>query len=150
PAAASTASAQRLMAFIPSISQQRRAWFTRHGVPRSGEGDGDLLGEVHGLLHATFHAGVDVAVPGFLAGVLDQHGERGTPVLLDERRGVHGVVIGNLFVHLSGNEPLVRDDLAVLAVEPDDEATVRGHHVAPRAADAEVDLDAVDGAALTR
>jgi hypothetical protein len=51
---------------------------------RSPERDRDLLQRVHGLLHATLHAGLDHRVPDGLVAVLAQLGERGAPTGLGE------------------------------------------------------------------
>ena len=48
--------------------------------------------------------------------------------------------VGHALVDLGRDDPLVRDDLAVLAVEGDLESAVGHHHVAPPAADPQVDL----------
>ena len=47
---------------------------------------------------------------------------------------------GHALVDLGRDDPLVRDDLAELAVEADLEAAFGHHHVAPHAADPQVDL----------
>jgi hypothetical protein len=65
------------------------------------------------------------------------------PSNLGERGGVQRralVGVGDAFVGLGGHDPLVRDDLAVLAVEADLETVLRHHRVAPLATLAKVDL----------
>ena len=65
------------------------------------------------------------------------------PVHLGQRQDVErGVLVRvrDALVDLRRDEPLVRHDLAVLAVEADLAEPVGDHHVAPRPADAEVDL----------
>ena len=91
------------------------------------------------------HAGLDDRVADFLARRLHEHRRRRSPVLLGQRQGVQRALLAVLalrstLVDLGRDDPLVRDDLAVLAVEADLEAAVGDHHVAPLAADAQVDL----------
>ena len=83
---------------------------------------------------------LDVRVAVLLARVLHEDREGRAPVHLGERQGVQRLPVGHALVDLGRDDPLVRDDLAVLAVEGDLEAAVRDHHVAPRAADPQVDL----------
>ena len=89
----------------------------------SAKRDRDLLEEVQRVLQAGLHPGVDDRVADLLARGLHEERERRAPVRLGERRGVHrrAVLLGHAFgqalVDLGRDDPLVRDDLAVLAVE---------------------------------
>ena len=58
---------------FPACSDERCA--------SSAEQGRDLLEVVHGFLHATFHAGVDMCVPGLLVRVLHENHEGRTPSL---------------------------------------------------------------------
>ena len=83
------------------------------------------------------------ARPALPCRVLDENRERRPAVDLGERQGVQRGVrigVGDPLVDLGRDEPLVRDDLAVLAVEADLDVAVRHHHVPPRSADPQVDL----------
>jgi hypothetical protein len=75
-----------------------------------------------------------------LARVLHEDLERRPPVGLGEGHRVDRFGVGHALVDLGRDDPLVRDDLAVLAVEADLEIAVRNHHVPPLAADPQVDL----------
>ena len=98
--------------------------------------------------------GVDVRVAVLLARVLHEDREGRAPVHLGERDRVHRRSRSHSASGMPSktsvvDDPLVRDDLAVLAVEGDLEAARRAiHHVAPLAADPQVDLGARDLAAL--
>ena len=81
-------------------------------VSSFGEGDRDPLEHVHALLHAAFHAGVNVRVAAFLIAVLDQHLKNGTAVLLDEGgRDQSGLLVGvrDAFERVGADEALIRD-----------------------------------------
>src|SRR5918996_2899231 len=117
----------------------------------SAKGEGDLLQKVVRVLHPGLHARVDDRVADLLARGVHEDREGRAPVRLGERDGVQRspfVPSGRALVDLGRDDPLVRDDLAVLAVEPDLGPVLRHHHVAPRAADPQVDLGARHLAAL--
>ncbi len=69
-----------------------------------------------------------------------EHLERGSTVDLGEGQGVHGLRVREALVDLGRDDPLVRHDLAELAVEADLEAALGHHDVAPGAADPQVDV----------
>src|SRR5215211_2781877 len=146
-AAAAAAGAARAAApAVAAIARRRRPPDARAARPpaeagwrrRSAERDRHLLEEIQRVLQAVLHPGVDVRVAVLLAGVLHEHGEARAPVRFGERQGVQRLPVGHALVDLGRDEPLVRDDLAVLTVEADLEPLVGDHHVAPLAADPQV------------
>jgi len=101
------------------------------------------LQEVHLLLHADLHPGVEDRVAVFFARGPHEEREDRAPIHFGERHDVqHSLPFGRFrhLVDLGRDDPLVGDDLAVLAVEGDFESAVRDHHVPPPAADPQVDL----------
>lgn len=91
-------------------------------------------------MQAALHAVADVCVARLLAGVLDEEHEGRAPVLFDERECVHRFGFVGALVDLGRDDALARDDLPVLAVECDLEPAGRHHHVAPRAANTQIDF----------
>src|SRR5919106_183473 len=94
----------------------------------SAKGEGDLLEEVVRVLHPGLHARVDDRVADLLARGVHEDREGRAPVRLGERDGVQ-------------RSPFVPSGRALGPV-------LRHHHVAPRAADPQVDLGARHLAAL--
>ena len=111
-------------------------------------GGDEVLEAVHRDLHPALHAGLDVAVAVLLGDVADERRHRRDAVDLVERDGVEGRHVVGVVHHAERGEPLERlggddpvwcVDLLVHAVEADLDVALLDD-VAPRAADAEVDV----------
>src|SRR3981081_2703521 len=98
-------------------------------MPSSTKRDGDLLQEIHLLLHAALHTRVDDGVAELFAPALREEREDRAPIHFGERHGVERCPFvarwraGHL-VDLRREDSLVGDDLAELAVEGDFESAV--------------------------
>jgi hypothetical protein len=107
------------------------------GVARAG----DQLEQVQRVLEAVLHARLEDRVANVPARALDELLEPRAPVDVDEGDGVdRRTRVGGALVDLGRDDPLVGDDLPVLAVEGDLHAVVGDHRGTPLAADAKVDV----------
>jgi PhnB protein len=104
----------------------------RRPMSRSAKRHRNLLQQVERVLHARLHARADVGIAPLLGGVFHQHGQERAAVPLGQGEGVQGRVllgVGDALVDLGRDDPLVRDDLPVLAVERDLHAALGHAHV---------------------
>ncbi len=136
------------------MTNRRERGSRRH---RSGEavasakGDRELLEQVVGVLHPGLHAGRDDHVADLRDVAFRDGRHRRAAVGLLQGDGVDRRVVLRDAGHLEQlgvDETLVRHDLSIRSVERDVDAVGRDHHVAPVAADAQVDVADRDLAAL--